>query len=186
MKVHIGRSTGRSIPPGNCHLVVRNGNFTFLATMRVHIAISTGRSTSPHTQDCHLVVKNGNFTCLSTIRVHIGRSTGRYIFCIRTSSHSCNYDTTLLNISDTSVHHIWVRLQWINIHCVAYASSDATDTPMETSTPHFSPAIESKISAVSYDNPAWHTGFCKEGASATSCKIFQTLYLYLDSTVLTY
>ena len=45
-------------------------------------------------QDCHLVVKNGNFTCLSTVRVHIGRSTCRYIFYIRTSGHSCNYDTT--------------------------------------------------------------------------------------------
>ena len=59
---------------------------------------------------------------------------------------------------------------------------DATDTCMETSTPqHLSPAIESKISAVSYDNPAWHTDFCKEVASATSCKIFQTLYLCLTA-----
>ena len=66
--------------------------------------------------------------------------------------------------------------------CVAYASSDATDTIMETSTAqHLSPAIESKIFAVSYDNPAWHTDFCKEDASATSCKIFQTLYLCLTA-----
>ena len=49
------------------------------------------------------------------------------------------------------------------------------------STTFFSPAIESKISAVSYDNPAWHTDFCKEDASATSCKIFQTLYLCLTA-----
>ena len=67
-------------------------------------------------------------------------------------------------------------------HCVACASSDATDTCMETSTPrHLSPAIESKICVVSYDNPAWHTDFCKEDASATSCKIFQTLYLCLTA-----
>ena len=72
-------------------------------------------------------------------------------------------------------------------HCVACAATDATDTCMETSTPqHLSPAIESKISAVSYDNPAWHTDFCKEGASATSCKIFQTLYLRLTAQLLTY
>ena len=67
-------------------------------------------------------------------------------------------------------------------HCVAYASSDATDTCMETSTPqHLSPAIESKISVVSYDTPAWHTDFCKEDASATSCKILQILYLCLTA-----
>ena len=67
-------------------------------------------------------------------------------------------------------------------HSVAYAATDATDTCMETSTPqHLSPAIESKIFAVLYDNPAWHTDFCKEGASATSCKIFQTLYLCLTA-----
>ena len=64
--------------------------------------------------NCHLVVRNGNFTFLATIRVHIARSTGRYIFYIRTSSNSCNYDTTWLNISDTSVHHICVLLKWIN------------------------------------------------------------------------
>ena len=67
-------------------------------------------------------------------------------------------------------------------HCVAYTATDATDTCMETSTQqHLSPAIESKISMVSYDNPEWHTDFCKEGASATSCKIFQTLYLCLTA-----
>ena len=66
--------------------------------------------------------------------------------------------------------------------CVSYASSDATDTVMETSTPqHLPPAIESKISEVSYGNVAWHTDFCKEDASATSCKIFQILYLCLTA-----
>ena len=43
-------------------------------------------------------------------------------------------------------------------HCVAYAARDATDTSRETSTPqHLSPTIESKTSAVSYENPAWNT-----------------------------
>ena len=35
------------------------------------------------------------------------------------------------------------------------------------------PAIQSKISSVSYDN-AWHTNFFKQDPSATPCKIFQT------------
>ena len=66
--------------------------------------------------------------------------------------------------------------------CVPYASSGATGIFMDTSTPqHLPPAIESKILVVSYDNPAWHTDFCKEDASATSCKIFQTLYLCLTA-----
>ena len=43
IKVHIGRSTGRSMPPGNYHIVVKNGNFTCLSTIRVHIGRSTGR-----------------------------------------------------------------------------------------------------------------------------------------------
>ena len=72
--------------------------------VRPDIGRSTGRPTPQ--QNCHLVVKNGTFTCLSTVRVHIGRSTGRYIFYISTSGHSCNYDTTWLNISDTTVHHM--------------------------------------------------------------------------------
>ena len=48
-------------------------------------------------------------------------------------------------------------------------------TVMETFTPpDFSLALESKLSAVSCDNATWHTD-----ASATLCKIFQTLYLCL-------
>ena len=82
VRADIGRSTGRPTNPhGNCHLVVKNGNFTCLSTVRLHIGRSTDRST-PHPmppQDCQLVVKCGNFTCLSTVRVDIGRSTGRYI-----------------------------------------------------------------------------------------------------------
>ena len=53
---------------------------------------------------------------------------------------------------------------------------------METSIPpDLPPALESKISDVSYDNATWHTDFYKQDASATSCKIFQTLYLCLTA-----
>ena len=53
---------------------------------------------------------------------------------------------------------------------------------METSTPQdLPPAIESKISCVSYENAAWQTDFHKQDASATLCKIFQTLYLCLTA-----
>ena len=66
--------------------------------------------------------------------------------------------------------------------CVSYDSSNTTDTVMEISTPpDLPPAVESKISSVLYDNATWHTDFCKQDASATSCKIFQTLYLCLTA-----
>ena len=53
---------------------------------------------------------------------------------------------------------------------------------METSTPpDLPPAIESKMSDVSYDNATWHADFCKQDTSATSCKIFQTLYICLTA-----
>ena len=45
--------------------------------------------------------------------------------------------------------------------------------------PYTTVAIKSKIS-VSYDNATLHTDFCKQDASATSCKILQTLYLCLN------
>ena len=49
-------------------------------------------------------------------------------------------------------------------------------TVMETFTPpDFSPALESKLSAVSCDNATWHTNYEKTDASAALCKIFQTL-----------
>ena len=49
---------------------------------------------------------------------------------------------------------------------------------METFTPPaFSPPLESKLSAVSCDNATWHTNYEKPDASATLCRIFQTLYL---------
>ena len=66
--------------------------------------------------------------------------------------------------------------------CVLYAASSGTYTIMETLTqPDLPPAIESKISTVSCDSATWHTDYYKQDASATSCKIFQTLYLCLTS-----
>ena len=41
------------------------------------------------------------------------------------------------------------------------------------------PAIQMKISIVPFDSATWHTDNYKADTSATSCKIFQTLYLCL-------
>ena len=41
------------------------------------------------------------------------------------------------------------------------------------------PGIEMKIPNVPFDSATWHTDNCKQDTSATSCKIFQTLYLCL-------
>ena len=58
---------------------------------------------------------------------------------------------------------------------------------METSIPtDLHPTVESETGDVSYDNTRWHTDFCKQDTSATSCKIFQTLKPMSNSTVLTY
>ena len=43
------------------------------------------------------------------------------------------------------------------------------------------PAIESKILTVLCDIGTWQTDYGKQDASATSCKIFQTLYLCLTA-----
>ena len=64
--------------------------------------------------------------------------------------------------------------------CVAYTSSNSTEKVLETSIQaDLPPAIQSKISDLLYENTKWHTDICKEDTSATSCKIFQTLYLCL-------
>ena len=66
--------------------------------------------------------------------------------------------------------------------CVAYTSSNSTEKVLETSRQADLPsAIQSKISDVSYENTRWHSDICKEDTSATSCKIFQTLYLCLTA-----
>ena len=65
---------------------------------------------------------------------------------------------------------------------VSYAASKDKYTLMETLTPpDLSLAVDSKLSAVSCDNATWHTNNHKPDASATSCKIFQTLYLCLTA-----
>ena len=61
---------------------------------------------------------------------------------------------------------------------VLYGASNDTYRVMEASIqPDLPPTIDSKISTVSCDNTRWHTDTCTQDASATSCKIFQTLYL---------
>ena len=47
--------------------------------------------------------------------------------------------------------------------------------------PNLPPTIESKISTVPCDNTRWHSDVCTQDASATSCKIFQTVYLCLTA-----
>ena len=65
---------------------------------------------------------------------------------------------------------------------VSYATSNDTYTVMETlTTPDLFPVLESKIFSVSCDNATWHTNYHKQDTSATSCKIFQTLYLCLTA-----
>ena len=51
VRVHIGKSTGRSTPHKYWYLVVKNGNFSFLL-LSIHIGRSTGRS-SPHFSAMH-------------------------------------------------------------------------------------------------------------------------------------
>ena len=67
VRTHIGRST-----PLYWHLVVRNGNFTFLL---LEFILADQLADLPP-KYWHLVVKNDNFTSL-LLRVHIDRSTGR-------------------------------------------------------------------------------------------------------------
>ena len=63
---------------------------------------------------------------------------------------------------------------------VSYAASHAAYTVDESFTQiDLPPGIERKISTVSCDSATWHTDYNKQDASATSCKIWQTLYLYL-------
>ena len=95
---------------------------------------------------------------------------------MRISSHSANYDTIWLNIADTSVHHIWFCKTWKNQQVFQMVYQKDKHTVMETfKTPDFSLALESKLSAVSCDNAIWHTNYKEPDASATLCKIFQTL-----------
>ena len=81
-----------------------------------------------------------------------------------------------------SIFHIPVLTGMDQPASVLYAASNDTYTVMETLTqPNLPSGIESKISTVSCDSATWHTDYCKQDTSATSCKIFQTLYLCLTS-----
>ena len=70
VRVHIGRSTGRSALH-YWHLVVKNGNFTLLL---LEVILEDQLADLPPWY-WHQVVKNGNFTFL-LLRVHICRTTG--------------------------------------------------------------------------------------------------------------
>ena len=57
----------------------------------------------------------------------------------------------------------------ISVSQSSHSQTHGTATPSD-----FPPAIQNKISSVSNDNATCHTDFCKQDASATSCKIFHT------------
>ena len=63
---------------------------------------------------------------------------------------------------------------------ISVSQSSESQTCGTSTQPDLPLAIKSKISSVSYDNAIWHTDLCKQVASATSCKILQTLYLCLN------
>ena len=66
--------------------------------------------------------------------------------------------------------------------CLSYAASNDEYIVHEQITQaDFPPGIEMKISNVPLDSATWHTDNNKQDKSATSCKIFQTLYLCLTS-----
>ena len=55
---------------------------------------------------------------------------------------------------------------------VIHVSAPPSDLP---------PAIQSKLSSMSYDSATWHTNCCKQDPSTTSCEISQTQYLCLKA-----
>ena len=59
------------------------------------------------------------------------------------------------------------------------ASNDAYTVNESFTQIDLPPRIQREISTVSCDSATWHTDDNKQDASATSCKICQTLYLYL-------
>ena len=55
---------------------------------------------------------------------------------------------------------------------------------MEEITPQdLSPSLQNKLSTTSCDNAKWHSKSKEQEASATLCKLIQTLYLCLTSKV---
>ena len=63
---------------------------------------------------------------------------------------------------------------------ISVSQSSQSQTCGTSTQPDLPLAKKSKILSVSYDNATWHTDICKQDASATSCKILQTLYLCLN------
>ena len=59
------------------------------------------------------------------------------------------------------------------------ASNDAYTVDESFTQIDMPPGIERKKSTVSCDSATWNTDYNKQDANATSCKICQTLYLYL-------
>ena len=65
---------------------------------------------------------------------------------------------------------------------VADGVSQEKHKVMETCTlQDFSPPLQNKLSTMLCDNVTWHTKYMEPDASATLCKIIQTLYLCLTS-----
>ena len=58
-------------------------------------------------------------------------------------------------------------------------SADEYTVHEQMSQADLTPAIQMKILNVPFDSTTWHTDNYKADTSATSCKIFQTLYLCL-------
>ena len=64
--------------------------------------------------------------------------------------------------------------------CLSYTASNDEYIVHEQMTQADLPSrIQMKISNVPFDSATWHTDNYKQDTSATSCKIFQTLYLCL-------
>ena len=62
---------------------------------------------------------------------------------------------------------------------ISVSESSASATQVSPQLSDLPSEIEGKLSAISYDNPKWHTDANKQDQSATSCKISQTQYLCL-------
>ena len=59
------------------------------------------------------------------------------------------------------------------------ASNDESIVDEQITQADLPPGIQMKISNVPFDSATWHTDNYEADTSATSCKIFQTLYLCL-------
>ena len=58
---------------------------------------------------------------------------------------------------------------------------DKNNVMEEITAEDLSPSLKQKLSTVSCDNEKWHLKSKEEDASATLCKLIQTLYLGLTS-----